>query len=157
MARYEMNLEYLCEIEAHVGGIPVGPSSWGIRIVAPVVDGTIEGPRIKGKFLPVGGDWAVIRADNTLEVDVRAVIQTDDGAFIYTHYHGVSDMTQEEVDAFLQRGEVAEGASLYVTPRFETSHENYLWLARVQAVGRGGLEQEGDKIKVTYSGYVLTE
>jgi len=137
--------------------IPIGPSSWGVRLVAPLVGGTIEGPKIKGTLLPVGGDWALLRADNCLEIDVRGVIETDDGAFIYTHYRGVADMTQEHVEAFLQRGEAAEDVDLYVTPRFETSHENYQWLARIQAVGRGRLEQEEDRLKVTYSWYVLTE
>lgn len=157
MARYEIKLEPLCEVEAYVTVIPIGPSSWGVRVVAPVVGGTIEGPKIKGTFQPVGGDWALLRADNCLEVDVRVVIETDDGAFIYAYYNGVADMTQEQVEAFLQRGEVAEDVDLYVTPRFETSHENYQWLARIQAVGRGRLEQEEDRIKVTYSWYVLTD
>ena len=94
--------------------------------------------------------------DNCFEIDVRAVIETDDGALIYNHYHGVGDFSQEQIDAFLQRGEIAEEVDLYVTPRFETAHENYQWLARIQAVGRGRLEPAGDKVKVTYSWFVLT-
>ena len=157
MARYEMKLEPLCEVEAYVGVIPIGASSWGVRVVAPCIRGTVEGPKIKGTFQPVGGDWALIRADNCLEIDVRVVIETDDGAFIHTYYSGVADMTQEQVEAFLQRGEIAEGVDLYVTPRFETGHENYQWLARIQAVGRGRMEAAEDGVKVSYSWYALTE
>ena len=156
MASYDIKLEPLCEVEAYVKAIPVGPSSWGIRVVAPVVEGTVEGPKIKGKLHPVGGDWGLIRADQCLELNVRALIETDDGAIIHTEYHGVADFGQEAVEAFLQRGEISEEVDLFVTPRFETSHETYRWLTRIQAVGRGSVEQEGDRFKVTYSLYALT-
>ncbi len=64
-------------------------------------------------------------------------------------------MTKEQVDRFLT-GDLPKGLVLYTTPRFETSHEKYQWLTRVQVVGRGGVEQEGDRFKVTYSWYALT-
>jgi len=155
MARYEMRLEPLCEIVAYVSApIPVGPSSWGIRMIAPIVEGTVEGPRIKATFLPVGADFLLIRADNCLELDVRAALKTDDGAFIYAYYHGIVDLTEAQVQEFLA-GRLPAGPELYVTPRFETGHPNYQWLARVQAVGRGSVEPAGDRIKVSYSWYIL--
>jgi len=64
-------------------------------------------------------------------------------------------MTQEQVDEFLA-GELPAGLNIFITPRFETSHETYQWLTRIQAVGLGGVEQEGDRFKVTYSLYALT-
>ena len=156
MARYDVKLEPLCEVVAYVTPpIPVGPSSWGVRMVFPVIEGTVEGSRIKGKLRPVGGDYLLARADNCLELDIRGVIETDDGAIIYTHYHGISELTEEQMKQFLA-GELVEGSSLYVTPRFETGHEKYQWLTHVQAVGRGGAELEGDRLKVTYSWYVMT-
>lgn len=156
MAEYEMKLEHLCEVVAYVAApILVGPSSWGVRGIHPVVGGTVKGPKLNGKLQPVGADWALIRADNCIELDVRVVIETDDGALIHTYYAGIVDMTKEEVDKFLA-GELPTGLRLYVTPRFETSHENYQWLTRIQAVGRGSVEPEGDGLKVTYSWYVLT-
>lgn len=156
MAEYEMKLEPLCEVVAYVTApIPVGPSSWGTRLIFPVVEGTVKGPKLNAKFRPFGADWGLIRADNCFELDVRAVLETDDGAFIHTYYTGIIDMTKEQVDKFLA-GELPTGLSLYVTPRFETSHEKYQWLTRIQAVGRGSVEPEGDRFKVTYSWYVLT-
>ncbi len=157
MARYEMKLEPLCEVEAYVSApIPVGPSSWGTRLIFPVVgEGTVKGPKLNGKIHPFGADWGVIRADNNFELDVRIVIEADNGAFIHTYYRGIAAMTKEQADQFLA-GELPKGLSLYTTPRFETSHEKYQWLTQIQAVGRGGVEQEGDRVKVTYSWYVLT-
>ena len=64
MASLEMKLEPLCEVVAYVTPpIPVGPSTWGIRLVAPLVLGTVKGPKICGTFSLVGGAWALIRPD----------------------------------------------------------------------------------------------
>ena len=157
MAKYEIKLEPLCEVEAYVTApIPVGPSSWGTRLIFPVVgEGTVKGPKLNGTIRPFGADWGLIRADNCFDLDVRIVIETTDGAFIHTYYRGVAAMTKEQVDQFLA-GELPKGLNLYTTPRFETSHEKYQWLTQIQAVGRGSAEQEVDRFKVTYSWYALT-
>jgi hypothetical protein len=157
MAKHEMKLEPLCEVEAYVSApFPVGPSSWGTRLIFPVIgEGTVKGPKLNGKIHPFGADWGIIRADNSFDLDVRIVIETDDGAFIHTYYRGIAAMSKEEVGQFLT-GDLVKGLSLYTTPRFETSHEKYQWLTSIQAVGRGGVEQEGDRVKVTHSWYALT-
>ena len=156
MAEYEIKLEHLGEVTIYVTPpIPVGPSSWGTRLIFPVVEGTVTGPKLNGKIQPFGADWGLIRADNCFELDVRIVIETDDGAFIHTYYPGIVAMTKEQTDQFLS-GELPTGLKLYTTPRFETSHEKYQWLTQIQAVGRGTVEQEGDRSKVTYSWYALT-
>jgi hypothetical protein len=64
-------------------------------------------------------------------------------------------MTKEQVDQFLAE-ELPQGLSMYTTPRFETGHEKYQWLTRIQVVGRGGVEQEGARFKGTHSWYILT-
>ena len=157
MPKYDMNLDHLAEVVAYVTApIPVGPSSWGTRLIFPVVGGgTVKGSKLNGTVQSFGADWGVIRADDCFDLDVRVVVETDDGAFIHTHYRGVVDMTKEQADQF-RGGDLPSGLSLYTTPRFETSHEKYQWLTRVQVVGRGGVEPEGDRVKVTYSWYVLT-
>ena len=156
MPKYEMKLEFLCEVVAYVTAIPIGPSSWGIRVIFPVVEGGyVKGPKLNGKIRPFGADWGLIRPDKAFELDIRAILETDDGALIHTYYSGVADLTKEQYDAFLA-GEEVKDLKLFVTPRFETSHEKYQWLTRIQAVGLGSAEREGDRTKVTYSWYVLT-
>ena len=157
MAKYEMKLDPLCDLEAYVTApIPVGPSSWGTRLIFPVVgEGIVKGPKLNGRIRPFGADWGIIRADNCFDLDVRIVIETEDGAFIHTSYRGIAPMTKEQVDKFLT-GELPKGVVVYTTPRFETSHEKYQWLTRLQVVGRGSVEQDGDRFKVTYSWYALT-
>lgn len=155
MATYEITLEPLCEVVIYATTpIPIGPSSWGTRLVFPIVGGSVKGPKLQGKIRPLGADWGLIRADNCFELDVRILIETDDGAYIHTYYCGIVDMTKEQVDRFLG-GELPTGLKVYTTPRFETSHEKYQWLNRIQVVGRGSVEPEGDRFKVTYSWYAL--
>ena len=157
MPEYEMRLEHLAEVEAYVGApFPVGPGCWGTRMIFPVVgEGTVKGTRFNGKIHSFGADWGVLRADNNFELDVRIVIETDDGAFIHSFYSGIAAMTKKQAGQFLV-GEVPEGLSLFTTPRFETGHEKYQWLTQVQVVGKGSVEPEGDRVRVTYSWYILT-
>jgi len=156
MATYEIVLEPLCEVVIYATApIPIGPTRWGNRLVFPIVGGFVNGPKLQGKIRPFGADWGIIRADNCFELDVRILIETDDGAHIHTSYSGIVDMTKEQIDRFLG-GELPIGLRLYTTPRFETSHEKYQWLNRIQAVGRGSVEPEGDRFKVTYSWYALS-
>src|SRR5438309_639957 len=61
----------------------------GVRQIFIVKGGSVEGPRIKGKVMSGGGDWAMVRADGSVQLDVRATLQTDDGALIYSTYGGL--------------------------------------------------------------------
>ncbi len=156
MSKYELKLEFLCEVVGYVTVIRIGSSSWGIRVIYPVVEGGyFKGPNFNGKILPFGADWALIRPDKAFELDVRIILETADGALIHTYYNGVNNLTKEQYDAFLA-GKPAKDLKIFVTPRFETSHDKYQWLTRIQAVGLGSAEREGDRVKVSYSWYVLT-
>ena len=155
----ELKTEHLFDAHFTVvnasGFMPAGDGGWGNRVVAPVTGGTVEGPRIKGKAKPFGADWFVVRHDGVFIVDVRLVIETDDGAFIHTYYDGIVDVTQEHL-AVMAGGEFpAFRAPVHTTPRFETGHEKYRWLNRVVGVGIGEVNTEGDPYTVDYSIYAL--
>ena len=99
-----------------------GPS--GTRAVYSVSSGTFEGRGISATV--TGEDWVTVGAEGTGTLDVRLVLQTDDGASILVTYQGRTDTT-------------TPGASIYTAPRFETSDERYVWLNRIQAVAKGQL------------------
>jgi hypothetical protein len=40
----------------------IGPTPEGIRVDFYVTGGDVDGPKLKGKFAPFGGDWRWIRA-----------------------------------------------------------------------------------------------
>jgi len=155
MPLYHPKLEFICDVEAYVTmDLPIGPAAWGTRLICPVVRGTVEGPKIKGVVRPFGADWALLRTDNCIELDVRLVVETDSGSLIHVEYRGVVDLTQEQVNQLLS-GRPAEDMKIYTAPRFETSDPNYDWLNRIQAVGCGSNEVVGEELKVMYSWYAL--
>lgn len=106
---------------------PVSPGPHGDRLIMGVGEGRFEGPKLNGRFVPgPGSEWATVRADRSMRVDVRLVLETDDGAHILMTYGGVAVP--------------GEGGALAIrtAPVFETGDERYAWLHHVQAVGLGG-------------------
>jgi hypothetical protein len=116
----------------------IGATPFGQRSVFIVTGGTFEGQRLRGTVLPGGGDWLRSDSDGYNELDVRATIQTDDGALIHVHYNGVLKI-DAAVAARVMKGDDVDPASFYfrTTPRFETGHERYAWLNTLVCVAYG--------------------
>ena len=95
---------------------------------------------MKGNVLPSGADWMVMGSDGAARLDVRATLQTHDGANVYLQYHGVLHLN-DKVAAALASGTALEFGDTYffTTPRFETGDERYAWLNKIVAVGQGRL------------------
>jgi hypothetical protein len=123
MASEAPELEHLMDVHLEVSiasMIPNGPA--GTRVTVQVESGTFEGARLRGTVVGPGGDWALVRADGSLRLDVRVLLRTDDGADIYMTYSGIG---------------LDGGARLRTAPLFETGDERYAWLNAVQAVSTG--------------------
>jgi hypothetical protein len=134
-----MNSRLLMTLQVTVSGAQkIGSVPHGTRVTAPVPSGHFEGPRLRGKVLPGGGDWTLLRADGVLELDLRLTLETDDGALIHMASFGLRH-GPPEVLAALSRGEAVDPASYYfrTTPRFETAHPKYAFLNRLLAVAGG--------------------
>ncbi len=116
--------------------LPAGPQ--GTRMVVGVKGGHFEGERLNGKVVGPGGDWVTQRADGSIKLDVRLLLQTDDGASILVSYNGVGIVVEGQLKA-------------RCAPLFETGDERYAWLNHIQAVGIGGL----DGTDVVYDIYEL--
>src|SRR6185369_13982624 len=97
-----------------------------------------EGPRLRGRILPGGGDLLLLRSDHVLELDLRITLQTDDGALIYMSFTGLRH-GPPGVLAALGRGEDVDPSTYYfrTLPRFETGARRYDFLNRLLAVGIG--------------------
>jgi len=126
------------------GAQKIGPVPHGTRLTAPITDGHFEGPRLRGKVLPGGGDWTLLRGDGVLELDLRLTLETDDGALIHMTSFGVRH-GPPEVLAALTRGERVDPSTYYfrTTPRFETANPKYAFLNRLLAVSSGDRRAEG--------------
>jgi hypothetical protein len=61
-------------------------------MVFPITGGLFEGERLRGRVLAGGGDWVTARADGTFELDLRATLETDDGALIHMTFTACATM-----------------------------------------------------------------
>ena len=137
MAESSLPVEHLFDLHLDVtipSMIPGGPA--GTRVTVQMTSGTFSGPRLSGTVIGPSADWAVVRPDGSLKLDVRVLLRTEDGADVYMSYSGIG------LDA---------GASLRTAPLFETGDERYAWLNAVQAVATG----TSDGTVVDYQVYAL--
>jgi hypothetical protein len=151
LARVE--LEHICSYWATLAPPEViGPVAEGIRVHFYVVSGEISGPKMHGRLRPVGGDWLLIRSDGVGILDVRATIELDDDALIYTTYGGLLDLGPNGYELFA-KGALPAYVNLRIAPRYHTTHPSYKWLNRLQCVGVGVFDR--DQLKVSYDVYAL--
>lgn len=132
----------------------IGPVPEGLRVNFYVTGGTLLGPKLKGKLRPVGADWLTIRTDGVAVLDVRATLETDDGALIYCTYDGLIDMGPDGYQNFIDgTPPPPEGIDIRITPSFQTSHPDYLWLNKAvcYGIGKGFLDQN----RVCYDVYQI--
>src|ERR1700757_2598799 len=123
-SRLLMKLQVVVPPPQKLGAVP-----HGTRVIAPIASGTFEGPRLRGRVLPGGCDWTLLRSDGVLELDLRLTLQTDDGAAIYMTSFGLRH-GPPEVIAALAGGERVDPSTYYfrTTPRFATAHPKYAFL-----------------------------
>lgn len=136
--RYE--LEQICSYNATLSpGEPIGPVAEGLRLTIYHTGGEASGPRIRGKVRPVGGDWATLRADGVAVLDVRATIETHDGALISLAAAGYMDLGPDGYQAALNGQLPPDGTPFRTTPRLQTAHPAYRWANRLVYLGIGEL------------------
>ena len=46
----------------------LGNTPYGERRIINILGGTVEGPKLKGKILPGGADWQIVRADGVVHL-----------------------------------------------------------------------------------------
>lgn len=122
---------------------------YGGRKIVMVTGGSLIGPLIRARILPGGGDWALLRGDGILLLDVRLVLQTDDGAVVYMTYTGRRH-APETVMARLARGEAVAPTEMYfrIAPVFETGDARYGWMNKLIAVGVGERLKTGPRYHI---------
>ena len=132
-------LTFAFEVRATVGApMEVGDVAHGRRRIVAITGGTFEGPGIKGKVLPGGADWQIIRPDGFSELDTRYTLETDKGQIIYVQNAGMRHAAPDVMKRLLA-GEPVDPKLVYfrTVPKFETSSPELQWLTRAIFVGTG--------------------
>jgi hypothetical protein len=139
-------LTVLCQL----GGIlKLGATPYGERRIIDIQGGTVEGPRLRGRILPGGADWQIVRADGVVHLHARYTVETMTGGHILVdsegYRHGPPD-----VMARLARDETVDPSQYYFRSfmRFETGDSGASWLNRILAIGRGSRENRAVRLDV---------
>ena len=146
----DIRTRHLFDMSLQVSGMQlIGTTPNGNRRVGLVAGGTFAGERLRGTVLPGGADWIIARPDSVTTLDVRLVLQTDDGAAIGMVYRGLRHGPAEVMQR-LDRGEKVDPSEYYFRTAimFETATEKYDWLNRIFAIGTGSRPPEGPVYQV---------
>jgi len=150
---FEYHLEHLFSYNATLASEPevIGPIPEGLRMIYYVTGGEVSGPKVKGKLRPVGADWFTLRTDGVGILDVRATIETEDGALIYVTYRGMTDIGEGWYEKILQGEAPPTSLPIHTAPVCHSAHPDYLWLNRVHCLGIG--QSFMDQMEVRYDIY----
>lgn len=142
-------LEFVFAAEVTVErALDLGDVGKGGRRIVPITGGEFAGPRLRGKVIPGGADWQVVRHDGVAELEARYTLQTDDGALIYVRNYALRH-GPAEVMAALAAGRPVEPSSYYFRGAtfFETSADPYAWITRHIIICTGEREPAGVNLK----------
>ncbi|MEI7805309.1 MAG: DUF3237 domain-containing protein [Hyphomicrobiales bacterium] len=128
----------------HFGHTPMGE-----RRVVNILGGRVEGPKLKGRILPGGADWQIVRADGVTSIEARYSIESEDGAHILVTSEGLRHGPADVMDK-LGRGEIVDPKLYYfrTVMRFETADPSASWLNRILALVRGVREPRAVRLEV---------
>ena len=105
--------------------VPHGTTPYGERFRVPIIGGSFEGPDIRGRIVPGGADWLLLRADGYLELVADYFMETDDKVQIKVTNRGL-----------IQTVPGADGQRYAMTtPRFEAPMGKYGWLNQLIFAG----------------------
>ena len=129
--------------------VEIGQVPRGRRRIVSILSGTFEGPGIKGKVVPGGADWQIIRADGFSELDTRYTLETDKGQIVYVQNAGMRHAAPDVMKKLLA-GELVDPSLVYfrTVPKFETASPALQWLTRAVFVGLG--ERHPNDVRIRF-------
>jgi hypothetical protein len=117
----------------------IKPSARGdTRAAIYAASGTIVGPRLNGRVVPMsGGDFPLARDNGVIDFDARYLLEADDGAIIYMQNVGYRWAKDDAIAAKMRANEDVSFDDYYmrVTPRFDAPAGPHEWMSRHVFVG----------------------
>lgn len=123
----------------------------GLRVTWDLVSGTFEGPRLRG-VVREAVDLMTIRRDGIGVMDVQAILETHDGAFIYDTYSGVFELGEDGYENF-RAGRYPKAPLARAAPKYVTVDARYAWMNRIQGVLAGQVFM--DTLNFVYDAYIV--
>ena len=135
-----------CQLESI---LKFGVTPYGERRIINILGGTVEGPKLKGRILPGGADWQIVRNDGVVDLRARYTVETDSGAHILVNSEGLRHGPPEVMER-LARDETVDPSLYYFRAfmRFETADPAASWLNRILTIGFGSRENKAVRLAV---------
>jgi hypothetical protein len=136
----ELKLEHVFDIRVDFGAdrTVFGPLPGGAKQgYTPAIGGVIEGPRLKGRVVPMSGaDYAHVRADGVIELNAHYLLEADDGELIYINNRGYI-VPAQPAKAARKTAKVRQPLYFRCAPTFRCPAGKHDWLCRTVIVGTG--------------------
>jgi hypothetical protein len=128
-------VEHLCDFAIRFQTMQTFSTPLATRMIAVVDHGTVEGPRLRGEFLPGGGDWITVGSDRVARLDVRTTIRTHDDELVFVTVTGRATLSDDAI-ARLLAGQTIGWNEMHArsAPLFETGAAGYSWLNSTVAI-----------------------
>ncbi len=123
------------------------------RVTGNITGGKVYGDRIHGRIVPMGADWSIVHPNGVVDVDCRAMIETDDGAFINMFYDGRIDLGSEKAAEDYSNGKFPPIMGTQPHPVLDTDDPRYEWVNRISCFGIGRVDFTDDPIVIQYDVY----
>jgi hypothetical protein len=143
-------LEHAFSISVELTGLKwVRPSAMGAtRGAVYAASGTVEGPRLNGRVVPMsGGDFPLVRPNGVIDFDARYLLEADDGTIIYMQNRGYR-WGEEAVMERLRRNQPVGPDEYYmrVAPKFDAPAGPHEWLGQHVFIGTAEKVPNGNRI-----------
>lgn len=123
------------------------------RVTGVITGGKVWGPKLQGKILPIGADWSIVHPNGVVDVDVRTMIETEDGAHINMRYKGRIDLGSADAAKDYAEGKFPPIMGTQPMPVLDTDDERYEWVNRISCFGIGRVDFTKDPIVIQYDVY----
>jgi hypothetical protein len=146
----DLQTRYVFSLGIEIGTpIVAGDFGQGVRRIIPVLGGEVRGADMRGKILPCGADFQIIRPNGFTELEAKYAFEMDDGAIVYIENIGIRFGPKPLLDR-IAKGEIVDPAQIYFrsVPKFETGAAKYRWLMENLFIGVGARHPDRVEIDV---------
>lgn len=120
----EPGLEFVAQLHVTLSpALRVGDVGHGGREIIPITGGSVSGPRLSGRILPGGEDWALNGKEGRFTVWARYALELADGTLVTVDNRGMGGTAPD--GRFVGR----------TVPRFEVADGPHAWLRHSIFVG----------------------
>lgn len=140
--RFWPALEYTAQVEVKFRKpVVFGETPDGLRINFYAEGGVLRGA-LAGRVLPNSADYMIIRRDGMGLIDIRATVETEDGARLWASEVGLVDFGEDAYVRLLS-GEYQDTPRLQTYMRLLTDSAAYAWVHRISflAVGTADMKE----------------